>query len=74
LFSVPSKYDKITTQHDKECSSQCVQSVSGITLWTTVWARISILTLLWMGKEEMVLWFYEAKPFTKTAKALICVN
>lgn len=55
-------------------SNHCIQSVSGITLWKIVRARISIPTFSWMGKEEMVLWFHEAKPLTKTSEALICVN
>lgn len=56
------------------CSHHCVQSVSDITLWTTAWARISILTFSRMGEREIVLQFHEAKPFTETSEALICAN
>lgn len=74
MISVPGTYYKITAQQKKECAVTAVYQVSGITLCTILWARISVLPFSWMSKEEMVLWFHEAKPFTKTSEALICVN
>lgn len=55
-------------------SNHYVLSVSGVILCKVVWARISIFTFPWMGKEEVMLWFHEAKPFPETSKPLICFN
>lgn len=71
VFSVPGKY-KITAQQETVYSKHYVLSVSGVILWKVVWARI--FTFPWVGKEEMMLWFHEAKPCLKTSKTLICFN